>query len=72
MAMESSSTGAPTINIRNFYFTLEGRGSDEASALGEARIDSNLSIRDGEKLVVGSASLRDRAVILVLSAKVIN
>ena len=72
ISAESTSTGATSIYIRNFTFQLSGKGADENAVLGEARIDSNLSIRDGEKLVVGSASLRDRAVILVLSAKVIN
>lgn len=72
ISMESTSSGAANINIRNFVFQIIGKGNDELSSLGEARIESNLSIRDGEKLIVGTASLRDRAVILVLTARVIQ
>jgi hypothetical protein len=35
-------------------------------------ITTALNLRDGEKVVVGTATIRDRAVIVVLTAKVLN
>jgi type II secretory pathway component GspD/PulD (secretin) len=70
--LEAAGSGRPSVLIRNFRFELDGKGDESGAALGNALIASNLSIRDGESLVVGSASLRDRAVIIVLSLRVTN
>lgn len=40
--------------------------------MGEADIGTALSLREGEKVVVGTASLKERAMILVLSAKILK
>ena len=40
--------------------------------IGDTRISTRLSVRDGEKVVVGTASLRDKAVILVLMTRVMK
>jgi uncharacterized small protein (DUF1192 family) len=53
------STGGTTIHLDNFKFEF-GRNT---------RIQTHLEVRDGEKLVVGTASYGEQALILVLSAK---
>ncbi len=37
-----------------------------------AVVRSDVSVRDGEKVVVGTAGLKDKALILVLTAKLIK
>jgi hypothetical protein len=54
------------VRLGNFYFGINGRDGDKAS------VRSDVGVRDGEKVVVGTAGLRDKALILVLSAKLIK
>jgi hypothetical protein len=63
--LAAGGTGATTIQLGNFTFRLEGPGTT-------ARIHSDVSMREGEKIVVGTAGLKDKALILVLTAKVIK
>ncbi|MFL6228418.1 MAG: secretin N-terminal domain-containing protein [Pyrinomonadaceae bacterium] len=58
-------TGATTIQLGNFTFRLIGPGSD-------ARVHSDVSMREGERVVVGTAGLKDKALIVVLTAKVVK
>ena len=58
-------SGAPVIQLDDFSFALGGD-------LGSASIHSGLSARDGEKIVVGTAGMKDKAMILVLSVKVVK
>ncbi|MFN0083970.1 MAG: secretin N-terminal domain-containing protein [Blastocatellia bacterium] len=51
----------PSIQFEGFAFEF-----------GKTRIQTNLDVRDGEKLVVGTASFGDKAMILVLTAKIIK
>lgn len=71
LAPESNTPTAP-IAVRNFAFTIKGATPADEMLLGSARISTNLSVRDGEQVVVGTASLKDKALILVLSAKVLK
>jgi hypothetical protein len=58
--------GAPHVQLNGFTFVLAG-------TMGEARVQSNLSLKDGEQVVVGTASLNgNNALVLVLSAKVVS
>jgi hypothetical protein len=57
--------GAATIQLGNFNFKLDGAGTG-------ARIHSDVSMREGEKIVVGTAGLKDKALILVMTAKVVK
>ncbi len=50
--------------IRRLFFSMGNK------QLGEADISTGLTIKDNEKVVVGTASLKDRAMILVLSARI--
>jgi hypothetical protein len=60
------SPGQPaTIQIGSFAFTT-------LSDRDRAKVETALNLRDGEKVVVGTATIRDRALIVVLTAKVLN
>jgi type II secretory pathway component GspD/PulD (secretin) len=60
-----NATGTPTIQINEFTFkTLTERD--------QARVQTALNLRDGEKVVVGTATLRSRALVIVLTAKLIK
>jgi type II/III secretion system protein len=58
--------GPALVQIRKLHYAMEGK------SLGEAEINTGLSLREGEKVVVGTASLKDRAMILVLSARIVK
>jgi hypothetical protein len=59
-------TGVSRIQLNGFGLVFGG-------PMGDARVQSNLSLRDGEQVVVGTASLRGgNALVLVLSAKVVS
>jgi hypothetical protein len=60
------SPGAAVVQIRKLHYAIEGK------SLGEAEINTGLSLREGEKVVVGTASLKDRAMILVLSSRIVK
>jgi hypothetical protein len=58
-------TGTASIQINEFGFTLNSGGD-------VSQVQTALNLRDGEKVVVGTATIRDRALIVVISAKVIQ
>src|SRR2546430_6252206 len=70
VSLVQNPTGAPTVQIYDFSFTA----STEAPSVerNPARVQTALNLRDGEKVVVGTATIRNRALIVVLSAKLIN
>ncbi len=57
-----------SLYLNGFKFEIAGQTAE----FGSAQIGNNLQIREGEKLVVGTASLRDKALIVVLTVKVIR
>lgn len=57
----SSASSVTTVQINEFTFNF-----------GKSSIFSNLELRDGEKVVVGTSSVGDKALILVLTAKVLK
>jgi hypothetical protein len=57
--------GAQSLQIGDFAFT-SATGNDRA------RIQTALNLRDGEKVVVGTATIRNRALIVVLTAKLLK
>ena len=65
VALTSTPSGAIDILLGNFNFSLAVPGS-------EARIHSDLSMRVGEIVVVGTAGFSDKALILVMTAKVVK
>lgn len=62
----SGSTGATAFTLKRFKVDLE------ADALGEAEVSTSLTLREGEKVVVGTASLKNRAMIVVIFARLLR
>jgi hypothetical protein len=58
--------GPTMVQIRRLSYWNGGK------ALGEAEMNTGLTLREGQKVVVGTASLKDRAMILVLFARVVK
>jgi Bacterial type II/III secretion system short domain len=59
--VSSNSSIGGKIQLDNFFFRF-----------GNAEVQTDLEVRDGEKLVVGTASWGNKAMILVLTSKVIK
>ena len=59
--VSSNSSSGAKIQLDNFFFRF-----------GNAEVQTDLEVRDGEKLVVGTASWGNKAMILVLTARVIK
>lgn len=65
VSLVQNAASGPTVQIAEFSF---GTMSEKE----RAQIQTALNLRDGEKVVVGTATIRDRALIVVLTAKVLN
>jgi len=71
--MPESRTGdSSTLLLNGLNLKFNGGNLPSGQPLGNARITTDLKLRDGEKVVVGTASLRDKALILVLTTKVLK
>ncbi|MCI0486095.1 MAG: hypothetical protein L0229_05795 [Blastocatellia bacterium] len=68
LSTTSTPSGGVTTEVDYLSFRIEGYPKQ----IGTASIQTSLNARDGEKVVVGTASLKDKAMILVLTAKVIK
>jgi hypothetical protein len=60
---KNSANGLASFALKRFRVLLE------ADALGEAEVATGLTLREGEKVVVGTASLKNRAMIVVIFAR---
>lgn len=70
ITLASGPTGAQTLQIGEFTFTT---GITPGSKIdNRTQVQTALNLRDGEKVVVGTATLGERALIIVLAAKFIN
>jgi hypothetical protein len=69
VTLASASTGAPVVQIGEFSFST---GLTSTKLDNRTQVQTALNLRDGEKVVVGTATLGDRALIIVLTAKVLN
>jgi hypothetical protein len=69
VTIASTPTGAPVIQISEFSFTT---GLTSTTLDNRTQVQTALNLRDGEKVVVGTATLGDRALIIVLTAKLLN
>ena len=67
LTLNTSSAGTTTVQLGSFRFRLDG-----GEAGGRAVVSSDVGVRDGEKVIVGTAGLKDRALILVLTARLIK
>jgi hypothetical protein len=62
----------PGIALRRLQLTLRGSSDEDYRQIGEAKIQTDVNVKENEKVVVGTASLKDRGLILVLMAKYMN
>jgi hypothetical protein len=67
LTLSTSPAGTTTVQLGNFRFRLDG-----GDAGGRAVVSSDVGVRDGEKVIVGTAGLKDKALILVLTARLIK
>jgi hypothetical protein len=65
VALTSSPSGTTDIQLGDFTFSLSVPGT-------EAKIHSDVRMRDGERVVVGTAGFSDKALILVMTARVLK
>ena len=64
VSLLQNATGAASVQIAEFTFTTQEKE--------RARVQTALNLRDGEKVVVGTATLRNRALVIVLTAKLVK
>ena len=67
VALTAAPSGAVEIQLGEFTFSLVVPTSGT-----EARIRSDVRMRDGERVVVGTAGFNDKALILVMTARVLK
>jgi hypothetical protein len=70
VTVASTSTGAPIVQIGEFTFSTGMMAPTTFD--NRTQVQTSLSLRGGEKVVVGTATLGDRALIIVLTVKVIG
>jgi hypothetical protein len=64
LSIAAGESGSTTLKLDGFELSLEGSG--------RAKIRSDVSLRDNEKVVVGTSTVRDKGLAVVLSARVIR
>jgi len=70
VTLTSSASGAPIIQIGEFTFST---GMTVGTAIdNRTQVQTALTLHDGEKVVVGTATLGDRALIIVLTVKLVS
>jgi type II/III secretion system protein len=65
VSLVQNAVGASSLQIADFAFTA-------STEKDRAKIETALNLRDGEKVVVGTATIRNRALIVVLTAKLLK
>ena len=65
VTLNQDAAGKFNVQIGEFTFTTATGGD-------KTRVQTSLSMRDGEKIVVGTATMRSRALIVVLTVKLLN
>lgn len=66
ISLTFSDSEAAKVQLSRFTFEIQGDN------LGQASVQTDVGVRDGERVVVGTSSLKDKGLILVLSARVIK
>lgn len=64
LSVEPAEAGPPSLKLDGFHFSLVGSG--------RAQIRTDVTLRDGEKVVVGTSTVRDKGLAVVISARVIR
>jgi hypothetical protein len=65
VSLVQNATGGPSVQIGEFSFSA-------ISDKDRAKVNTALNLRDGEKVVVGTAAIRNRALVVVLTAKLLK
>lgn len=65
VSLVQDAAGKFSLQIGEFAFTAMNGGD-------RTRVQTALNLRDGEKVVVGTATMRSRALVVVLTAKLLN
>jgi hypothetical protein len=65
VSLTQDAAGGYSVQIGDFSFSTQ-------SEKDRARVQTALNLRDGEKVVVGTATIRSRALVVVLTAKLIK
>ena len=64
VSLVQNASGATSVQIAEFAFV--------APSTERVKVQTALNLRDGEKVVVGTATIRNRALVIVLTAKLIK
>jgi hypothetical protein len=64
LTLESGGTGPVSLKLDGFSFSLVGEG--------RAQLKTDVTLRDGEKVVVGTSTVQDRGLVVVVSARVVR
>ena len=65
VSLVQNATGSPSVQIGEFSFSAQFDKD-------RAKVSTALNLRDGEKVVVGTATIRSRALVVVLTMKLIK
>jgi hypothetical protein len=64
LALEPREAGAAVVKLDGFSLVLVGDG--------RAQLKTDVTLREGEKVVVGTSTVQDRGLVVVVSARVIR
>lgn len=70
VSLESGAPDSARYLLRKFQFWLRERRGTVSENL--ARIETGITLKEGEKVVVGTSVIKDRGLIVVLSARRVN
>ena len=64
LALEPAASGTASLKLDGFGLSLSG--------LGRAQLKTDVTLRDGEKVVVGTSTVQDHGLVVVVSARVLR
>jgi type II secretory pathway component GspD/PulD (secretin) len=64
LSLGPGENGSVTVKLDGFWLTLVGDG--------RAQLKTDVTLRDGEKVVVGTSTVQDKGLVVVISARVIR
>jgi hypothetical protein len=64
LSLEQSASGPAAVRLDGFSLSLVGEG--------RAQLKTDATLRDGEKVILGTSTVRDRALVVVVSGRVIG
>jgi hypothetical protein len=68
VALVDAASSPATVHLDGLRFAMVG----ESGAGGRAEIATDVSVKDGERVVVGTSTYRGRGVVLVVSARLVK